>query len=301
MKALCFGSLNIDYTYSVSHFVSAGETLASSELNVFSGGKGLNQSIALSRAGATVYHAGAIGEEGRFLIDELEAAGVDTSFIKIRSDIKTGHAIIQCDNAGGNCILLFGGANRTISEDEVENVLCKFESGDYLVLQNEINELSAIIGRAKEQGMKIVLNPSPMNADILSLPLELVDIFVLNEVEASQLVGLSGFTGSKADMVKAVCEKFPGAAVVLTLGAEGSAFCDGKQYIEQEAYKVSAVDTTAAGDTFTGYFIAALMNGKSAQYAMKLASKASAIAVTRLGASPSVPTLREVAPDGTLL
>lgn len=294
MKALCFGSLNIDYTYSVEHFVTAGETLASSQLNVFSGGKGLNQSIALSRAGAEVFHAGAIGEEGQFLTEELKASGVDTSYVNVRNNIKTGHAIIQRDTNGGNCILLYGGANRSITRDEIDSVLSHFEPGDYLVLQNEINELAYMITQASEQKMKIVLNPSPMNADILALPLELVDIFVLNEVEASQILGISEIYTDKFSVIKLLAERFQNSAIVLTMGADGSAYYNGRKYIEQEAYKVNAVDTTGAGDTFTGYFISAVMQGETIENAMRLASKAAAIAVTRNGASPSIPKREEV-------
>lgn len=294
MKVLCFGSLNIDYTYSVEHFVEAGETLASSQLNVFSGGKGLNQSVALARAGAEVFHAGTIGEEGIFLTEELRSSGVDTSYIKVRKNIKTGHAIIQRDKNGGNCILLYGGANRSITRDEIDFVLSHFESGDFLVLQNEINELEYIISRASEQKMKIVLNPSPMDNDILRLPLELVDIFVLNEVEAAQILGISEINTDKSNVIKQLAKHFPKASIVLTMGAEGSVYYDREKYIEQEAYKVKTVDTTGAGDTFTGYLIAAVMQGETVEYAMKLASKAASIAVARNGASPSIPEREEV-------
>ena len=163
MKVLSFGSLNIDYVYKVDHFVQKGETLSSKSLNVFSGGKGLNQSIALAKAGVETYHAGAIGEDGKFLLEILEEAGVDTSCVKILSDERTGNAIIQNDEDGDNCILLYGGANQAITKAQVDAVLSRFDAGDYLVLQNEINELPYMMTKAHEKGMKIVLNPSPMN------------------------------------------------------------------------------------------------------------------------------------------
>jgi len=151
MKILNFGSLNIDYTYQVEHFVRAGETLSSDSLQIFSGGKGLNQSIALSRAGADVWHAGAVGkEDGEFLLRQLEEAGVHTEFIA-HTEGKTGHAIIQKDPTGQNCILLYGGANQEITRQMADRVLESFEEGDFLILQNEISEIGYIMEKAHEK------------------------------------------------------------------------------------------------------------------------------------------------------
>lgn len=295
MKVLCFGSLNIDYTYQVDHFVKKGETLSSDKLNVFSGGKGLNQSIALSRAGARTYHAGAVGEDGVFLLQQLEDAGVNTDCVAVLPDMRSGHAVIQNDREGDNCILLYGGANQAITRDQADRVLERFQAGDFLVLQNEINELDYIMERAAEKGMKIVLNPSPINEKILHLPLECVDYLVLNEVEAVQILGeemSAAENGQK--LAEALRKRFTGAAVVLTLGAEGSVYMDENETVRQDAYRVQAVDTTAAGDTFTGFFIGALIRGRNHKEAMAEAAKAAAIAVTRPGASPSIPKLKEV-------
>ena len=175
MKVLNFGSLNIDYVYDVDDFVKKGETISSKALNVFSGGKGLNQSVALTRAGAEVYHAGMIGEDGKFLLDLLKEAGVNTDKVLIRGDIRTGNAIIQRDKSGDNCIILFAGANRSITKDYVDSVLSGFEKGDYIVLQNEISELPYIVENAHKIGMKIVLNPSPMDEKIKELNLKTVN------------------------------------------------------------------------------------------------------------------------------
>ena len=164
MKVLNFGSLNIDYTYQVDHFVRAGETMSSESLQVFSGGKGLNQSIALSKAGADVWHAGAVGAgDGDFLIEQMKKAGVHTELIE-HLDGQTGHAIIQKDPAGQNCILLYGGANQRITREMVDRVLTQFEADDFLILQNEISEIGYIMEKAHEKGMKIVLNPSPITS-----------------------------------------------------------------------------------------------------------------------------------------
>lgn len=292
MKVLSFGSLNVDYVYKLPHVVVKGETLSSKALNVYPGGKGLNQSIALGKAGADVYHAGAIGEDGRFLMECLEDAGVNTKFIKILPEVKSGHAIIQNTDDGDNCIVLYGGANQSITKEQVDETLAFFESGDYLILQNEINELKYIVEQAHAKEMKIVLNPSPMNEIINGLPLDFVDYFLLNEIEAAQVLGKP--IENPDEIISELAEAFPHAKVVLTLGSDGSVFYDGTQKIRQGIYKVKAVDTTAAGDTFTGYFIAGEAAGCAAKESMDRAAKASAIAVSRPGAGVSIPTLSEV-------
>lgn len=304
MRVLCFGSLNIDYTYQVDHFVQKGETLSSTAMQVFSGGKGLNQSIALAKAGVEVYHAGAVGKDGRFLLEQLKEAGVHTGHVMVLEEVPTGHAIIQNDKNGENCILLFGGANQKITEGQVGQVLSQFQEGDCLLVQNEVNQMPYLLQQAHSRGLKIALNPSPMDGKIWELPLGLVDYFILNEIEASQLLetghapqGTRGSGGRKADgerMAELLHQKYPSAAIVLTLGGHGSLFLSQKIRIRQKKYDVQAVDTTAAGDTFTGYFLGTLFQGGSAQEAMDRAAKASAIAVTRKGASPSIPTLEEV-------
>ena len=294
MKVLCFGSLNIDYTYKVPHFVKKGETLASERLQVFGGGKGLNQSVALAKAGTEVYHAGSIGQDGMFLLDMLKDAGANTDFVKILDTVRTGNAIIQNDKSGDNCIILYGGANQAITREQVDEVMSHFESGDYLVLQNEINELGYIVEKAHEKGMIIVLNPSPMNEKILALPLD-VNYFILNEVEAAQILGKEDKGEESWEQIADdLLKKFPQATIVLTMGSEGSVFKNQKETVCQSIYKVQAVDTTAAGDTFSGYFIGGILGGLSAKEAMDQASKASAIAVTRKGAAPSIPVLTEV-------
>lgn len=292
MKILCFGSLNIDFTYKVEHFVRKGETISSQSLQVFSGGKGLNQSIALAKAGAEVYHAGAVGEDGRFLLEQLEQSGVNTEYVKVLDHVRTGNAIIQNDREGDNCIILYGGANQAVTKEQAETVMENFKEGDYLVLQNEISELACMMEKAHKKGMKIFLNPSPMDETICALPLGYVDCFLLNEVEAGQLLHTGETDGDI--LADRLLEHFPEAEIVLTLGEQGSLYIDRKQKIRQRAYPVKAVDTTAAGDTFTGYFIAETASGQPAQKAMDTASRASAIAVTRAGAAPSIPFRREV-------
>lgn len=294
MKVLCFGSLNIDYTYKVDHFVKKGETLSSGSLQVFSGGKGLNQSIALARAGAETYHAGSIGEDGRFLLEQLQDAGVDTRYVTVLETVRTGNAIIQNDKEGDNCILLYGGANQAVTTDQADAVLEHFRKGDFLVLQNEINELAYIMERAHERGMKIVLNPSPMDEKIQGLPLGYVDYFMLNEIEASQILGQETRGAEGVDLAKGILDRFADSAVVLTMGEHGSVYMDSSETITQPVYPAETVDTTAAGDTFTGFFIGGILRGLTIRQAMDMASKAASIAVTRRGAAPSIPDLQEV-------
>lgn len=292
MKVLNFGSLNIDYVYDVENFVKKGETISSKELNVFSGGKGLNQSIAFARAGANIYHAGIIGEDGKFLIDLLREAGADVSNVLISREIRTGNAIIQRDSSGDNCIILFGGANRSIDKDYADKVISGFEKGDYIVLQNEISELAYIVERAHKQGMKIVLNPSPMDENIGKLNLELVDYFLLNETEAMKLTGSDCEDFEK--QIKELSDKFKKAGILITLGEKGSMYYDGKTLVKEAAIKTEVVDTTAAGDTFTGYFISSVIEGLGIEEALKRATAAASISVSVMGAAPSIPHRKEV-------
>ena len=292
MKVLNFGSLNIDYVYKLHHIVEKGETISSETLNTYPGGKGLNQSVALGKAGVSVFHAGAIGEEGRFLIEFLEEAGVDTRYIRIIPGVKTGHAVIQNDEKGDNCIILYGGANQMITKEQVDHTLEGFEAGDYLLLQNEINELGYIVKKARERGMIIVLNPSPMNKIIKELPLQYVDYFILNEIEAGQILEERPEDADK--MIEGLRSRFSQTKIVLTLGSAGSRYCDSTKRAVREIYPAETVDTTAAGDTYTGYFIAGILEGAAVEGAMDMAARASAIAVSRPGAGVSIPTRAEL-------
>lgn len=291
MKLLNFGSLNIDYVYKVDHFVRPGETMSSESRQTFCGGKGLNQTIALARAGVQVYHAGAVGKaDGEMLLEALKKNNVNIDFVKQCEDIATGHAIIQVNRSGQNCIMLYGGANQTMTKEHIDETLAGFSAGDFLILQNEINNLGYIMEQAHKKGLVIVLNPSPMNEKILALPLEFVDYFMLNEVEAADICGEE----SKDNLLGNLSRKYPKAKIVLTLGKQGVQYKDGEQILSHGIYKVPVVDTTAAGDTFTGFFIGSLAQGYAAEEALRLASVASSIAVSRQGAESSIPYMDEV-------
>ena len=242
------------------------------------------------KAGTEVYHAGLYGAEGKFLLDKMQEAGVDTSLMRL-GEGANGHAIIQVERSGQNCIILFGGANRAITEGEVDEVLARFDSGDILLLQNEISCLGYLLEKAGEKGMRIALNPSPIDDTLTALPgLRHVKWFIMNEIEGEQLTGAA----QPDEIVRRMHEKYPESDVVLTLGKRGALWTDGVRTVRHGIYDVRPVDTTAAGDTFTGFFLASVARGDSPERAMELASRASSISVGRPGASDSIPTLDEV-------
>ena len=282
-KILNIGSLNLDYVYAVPHFVEAGETLLSGRRDVFPGGKGLNQTVAAARAGAEVYHGGAVGADGDMLLDLLRDAGADVSAIS-RVDVPTGHAIIQVSPQGENAIIILGGANRAVSDETVTAALDKVDAGDILLLQNEINGLDRIIRRAAEKGLRILFNPAPMESAVKDLPLALLDTLVVNEGEGKALAG-------DMDALKAA---YPDQKILLTQGSRGASLWTGSELLSQPAFPVQAVDTTAAGDCFLGYYAAALAEDLPYAQALKLAAAASALAVQKQGAAPSIPLRAEV-------
>ncbi len=251
--------------------------------------KGLNQSIALAKAGIPVYHAGMIGEEGDILLETCKENGVNTEFIR-QIPGPGGHTVIQVDKDGQNCILLFGGANRSITREFVDEVLASFEKGDIILLQNEINELDYIIDKASEKGMMIILNPSPFDDNLKVCDLTKVSLFLVNEIEGYQITGEK----EPEKILAAVKEKYPSAKNCTDTWGEGSAYQDETGIYRQGIFKVKAVDTTAAGDTFTGYFISSIIDGMPVQEGLELAAKASAIAVSRPGATASIPLKKEV-------
>ena len=289
MRVLNFGSMNLDYVYTVDHMVLPGETQNSQGMNTFLGGKGFNQSTALAKAGVEVYHAGLIGEEGKIFQETAKEYGISDKYIQV-CDEKNGHTIIQVDKNGQNCILLYGGANRAVTREFVDEVLSGFEKGDIILLQNEINELDYIIDKAYEKGMQIFLNPSPFDSALDACDLNKISCFLLNEIEGGQIAGET----EPDKIIDGILANYENAKVVLTLGGDGSVYADKEKRCQQPVYKVETVDTTAAGDTFTGYFIAGLIQGKTVEETMRMCAVAAGIAVSRPGAAPSIPYMEEV-------
>lgn len=289
MKIYSIGSLNIDYVYSVDHFVTPGETLSSDNMQIFPGGKGLNQSIALAKAGADVVHCAIVGNDGEFLVKQMAASGVNVSKIR-KVDSPSGHAVIQVNKEGQNCILLFSGTNFAIDKSYIQEVLSDAKEGDLVLLQNEISCLDVIFEEAKTRNLQIAFNPSPFNENIKKLPLEAVTWWFCNEIEGEALFGSDNPKEISNNFIK----KYPESNLILTLGKNGSIFKNKDTEHYQPIYETKVVDTTAAGDTFTGYFINAITQKQDIKTALKIASKASSIAVSRKGASSSIPNANEV-------
>lgn len=290
MKVLNFGSLNLDNVYQVDHMVTPGETLACTGMEIFLGGKGFNQSVALARAGVPVFHAGLIGEDGGEFLTACQTNGVDARYIRTLP-VRTGHTIIQVDKDGQNCILLHGGSNRLLDKDYVDEVLSGFSAGDILILQNEINLLDYIISQAWARGMQIVLNPSPFNQALDACDMGKVSWLLLNEVEGEQLCHAS----EPEQILSEILRQYPEMKIVLTLGSQGAVYGDKDRRCRQSARAMGpVVDTTAAGDTFTGYFVAGLLEELPIEENLARCALASGIAITRQGAVPSIPTREEV-------
>ena len=289
MKVLCVGSLNLDYTYQVDHFVRPGETLAARARSVHCGGKGLNQSIAVSRSGQKVHHAGLLGPEGARLAELLSSSGVDLRYLK-HTDVPQGHAVIQVQPDGQNCIFLYGGSNQAVTPQEIDEVLMQLNAGDYLLLQNEIANLTYLLRAAARRGLRVVLNASPISDELLNADLSGVDWLVVNEIECAAMAGC----GDAQAGYETLKQRYPSLGILLTLGSEGSVSWKDGTEVRQCAYPVKAVDTTGAGDTFMGYFVGCLAQGMERQTAMQYASMASAISVTRPGAAASIPLMDEV-------
>ena len=291
MKILSFGSLNYDYTYEVDHFLAPKETLAAQSMMRGFGGKGANQSIAMTRAGLPVYHAGRVGADGQSFLDYLQKNGVNTNYLVKDETVTTGHAIIEVCH-GENRILIYGGANRKIGALQIDAALSDFAPGDWLVLQNEISNLPYIMKKANEQGLHIFFNAAPIDEQVKSYPLDLVDVLCVNEVEGSALAGVQEFNAQA--ILQQLRTQYPATKILLTVGNAGSYYSDRAEHYYAPCEKVTAIDTTAAGDTYSGYFLAGLCGGKTVQEAMRLATKAAAIAVQRKGAASSIPFINEI-------
>ena len=288
-KILVLGSINIDHSYELEKIVRPGETVASRAYRTAWGGKGLNQAIALAKAGAKTALAAQLSKADRPGLEELCAPfGLDISAVR-GLDCPSGHAIIQVESSGQNSIIIAAGANG-VMEDATISAIDQYGPGDMLLLQNEVNRMPEIIRRGKERGMTVVLNPSPCTEDMLHWPLELVDIFILNETEGEYISGSS----QVEEMLDILSAKFPAAGIVLTLGAQGSVYRRGQEEHRRAALKVEAVDTTAAGDTYTGYFLAGISSGKGIGESMELATRAAAVTVSRPGAAESIPLAEEI-------
>ncbi len=279
------GSINADLFYRVPHLPQAGETLAATSHERGLGGKGANMSVAAARAGSHVIHIGAVGEDGRWAIQRLLEYGVDTRHITLSTEV-TGHAIIAVDDAGENAILLHPGANRALSETDIALALDSAGSEDSFLFQNETNAQRDAAEFASARGMRVIHAAAPFDADAVRAVLPLLDLLVLNAVEAAQLRDATGQAPGE----------LPVRDVVVTLGGDGCRWynTDLGEVQEFPALPVTPVDTTGAGDTFTGYLAAGLDRGMPMAQAITLAGKAAAIMVTRHGTADVIPDLKDV-------
>jgi len=292
VRVFNFGSINIDYVYRVQHLVAPGETLASTSLETVLGGKGANQSVALARAGINVMHLGRLGKSDQWAVDALTDFGVNSSFVQL-IDGPSGHAIIQVDDQGENAIVLHGGANQSFDAKTLETMFREASAGDWLLLQNECNALEEVFAIAEQKKLNIAFNPAPMSASASELPLERCKVLILNEVEAAQLSGTSP-QGVNAQLEQSLMDRFPAVTIALTLGGKGATLLHNKQSVSVSAPEVDVVDSTGAGDTFVGYFLAGVINGLSNSQALERACAAGSLAVTVAGATPGIPESQAV-------
>ncbi|SDK83791.1 ribokinase [Franzmannia pantelleriensis] len=287
-----FGSINIDHVYRVPHLVRPGETLASRSFQQVLGGKGANQSLAMARAGGRIEHWGRLGQADAWALQILSQAGVGLDDTELH-DEPSGHALIQVDDQGENAIILHPGANHGFSDAAIEALLAKAQPGDSLLLQNECNGLDHLMRSAAQAGLEIAFNPAPMNAAAAALPLSACQLLFVNRGEAAALVDLPE-SSSPRHLLEALAQRLPDTELVLTLGGDGVCYHSEHHQLMLPAQRVKAVDTTAAGDTFIGYFMAARQAGEAVIACLQRASTASALCVQREGAAPSIPLASEV-------
>ncbi|WP_297280820.1 ribokinase [uncultured Anaerococcus sp.] len=289
VKILNFGSLNIDKIYSLDHIVNEGETISAMAYKEGVGGKGLNQSVAIKRAGASLFHAGCVGKvDGKLLINYLKDNAIE-SFLK-ESPGNSGHAIIQVDKKANNSIIVEAGANKEIDPSYIDEVLEKFNPGDYLLLQNEISNLPYIVAMARQKKMSIFFNPSPIDESIYDIDLNDIGTIIINETEGHRLSGYK----TSFEILNYFKKVYPHLTVVLTLGSRGGIYADKDKEIRFKSYPVDPVDTTGAGDTFLGYYLANIARGKDIEYSLNIASLAAALACSKEGAASSIPSQEEV-------
>ena len=286
---LNFGSLNLDQVYRVDAFVQPGETKSSLSLETHCGGKGLNQSVAAARAGAEVWHAGMIGCDGDMLYDKLRENGVNLTLLE-RSTGVSGHAIIQVDDNGQNCILLFGGTNQMLTEAYIDRAMEAFGSEGLVLVQNETNLVGTIIEKAHARGLQVAINAAPMDEKVFTYPLELIDWLIVNEIEGAAIAKCE----FEVDILPKLKKRYPKMNVLLTLGKRGAVCARGDEQAKIGIYPVKVVDTTAAGDTFLGYFLTEALDHKSLPDALALATAASSMCVQVMGAADSVPMRADV-------
>ena len=290
-RIITLGSLNLDFTYQLPKPLETGETLSSLSYRCGAGGKGANQSIAAARAGAEVFHAGRIGSDGTLLRRTLAESGVKLDFLE-EVETPTGHAVVLINDAGDNSIVLYGGANRTIDDAFIDRVTSAAKQGDILLLQNEITNIDHAMEAGKKAGMRVAFNFAPFDPKLApELPLSLCDYLFLNRIEAGGIAGKSDVE----EILETLARRYPETELVLTLGPEGAvALTPAGQRFHADSPRVKVVETTAAGDTFIGYYLAGILDGLKPGKALERACRAAALCCSRAGAAESIPTRAEL-------
>ncbi|MGR3527255.1 MAG: ribokinase [Paracoccaceae bacterium] len=279
------GSINADLLYSVPNLPRPGETLAATGFRRGLGGKGANMSVAAARGAARVVHIGAVGDDGRWARDELTEYGVDTRHIAVVAQA-TGHAIVLLDPVGENTIVISPGANHTLTENQIGLALAEASPGDILLMQNETNLQAFCARTGSDLGLRVVYAAAPFDADAVRAVLSRIDMLILNAVEADQLTVALGKRPEDLGLPD----------VIVTLGAQGCRWYHAatRQIRDFPALPVTPVDTTGAGDTFTGYLLAGLDRGMPMEQAIALATQAAALMVMRVGTADVIPDLLEI-------
>lgn len=316
MKVFNFGSINLDYTYVVSDFVREGETISAVDKLYSVGGKGLNQSVALASAGVEVKHVGAVGAtDHKRLLEYFALKGIDGTFVNSDQSKDTGNAIIQLKPDGANSIIVHGGANTNISDEHYSAAINEITQEDWVLLQNETNDVERLIPLLSATGATLVLNPSPFSADIRNWSLDLIDYLILNESELDGLFSsyasagyveavVANYQKNGASLqniaedivcaIEPIFGTYPELKMVITLGSAGSIYCTREELFIQPAIPANPVDTTGAGDTFTGYFMSEIIASGNIEQALLTASVAAAISIGRKGAAETIPKRAEV-------
>lgn len=277
------GSINTDFFYSVPHLPKPGETLAATGYSYGLGGKGANQSIAAAQGGARVIHIGSVGSDGGWAVDQLKGYGVDVQNIA-RLDMPTGHAIVNIAPDGENAIVIYSSANMAQDAGRIMSAMESVKPKDFCLLQNETSQVPYTAEHAKEKGLRVVYSAAPFDSDAAQEVLPFVDLLVVNEVEAEQLSAAIGVSASE----------LPVSEILITRGSKGATYRAGDTKVEVPAFEVDPVDTTGAGDTYLGFFIAGLDAGMETKGAMTFAAAGAAVQVTQPGTADAIPNLAEV-------
>lgn len=293
---LVVGSLNMDLVVSSQRLPHRGETILGKGFATFPGGKGANQAVAAGKLGANVVMAGCVGSDGfaEELLISLKSGNVDTDWVR-RVNTSTGTALITVADDGANTIVVVGGANGECKFQDVDKALAHYTEPGILLLQNEVpaDTVEYSIRAGKEKGWLVIFNPAPARQmDQQVMPF--VDIIIPNETEISLLTGLPAAT--QAEIVEAAKVLLQSGVknVIVTMGEKGALHCNEFGHKQIKPYRVAAVDTTAAGDAYTGAIAAGLAEGKTLPDSMDFAAAAAALSVTKQGAQPSLPCRSEV-------